>query len=231
MCSVPSGYCVAFGDEKDQRCVFEMVYYDPSLEGSVDEVDYGSATIDEDEHVREFPGLEVPKEAVTVDSKVIGDGNFGQVFQGKVAGLPKSVSPDGAVVLKKAKDRVKDSDVMLELELEMNYRITERAPGTCANYLGFCDIERGQGGALYNKKLSDGLWLIWKSEARYELFRNFIRYLIRYLIQGEVLTIPFLNPLLNPLLNPKRGTNYSVPCAVHVVEPRIIVLPSHISGS
>jgi len=163
--SVPSGYYVAFGDENDPNCVFEMVYFDPSLEESVEEVDYGQA----EPETREFPGLEVPKEAVSVDSKLIGDGNFGQVFQGKVSGLPKSVSPDGAVILKKAKDRVGGSEEMLMLELEMNHRISEKVPGVCADYLGFCDVELKTGGALYNKKLSDGLWLIWKAEARLTL--------------------------------------------------------------
>jgi len=162
---VSSGQTVAFGDEQDSRCTFQMVFYDLREEEQPREVDYGQAA----REARDFPGLQVPRQAVSVDSKLIGDGNFGQVFLGKVSGLPKEVSPDGNVVLKKALDRVGGAKEMLELELEMNHRISERVPGVCADYLGHCDVEPGKGGALYNKKLSDGLWLIWKAQGRYTL--------------------------------------------------------------
>lgn len=55
---------------------------------------------------------------------------------------------------------------MSQLEIEMNMRVTERAPGTCADYLGYCDIERGEGGQLYQKQLTHGLWIAWSFQTR-----------------------------------------------------------------
>lgn len=47
-------------------------------------------------------------------------------------------------------------------ELEMNHRVKERSPNACAEYIGHCEVAAGEAGRVYDGRLEEGLWLVWR---------------------------------------------------------------------
>ena len=84
----------------------------------------------------------------------IGIGNFGIVFRGAWKGKD--------VVLKCAKTNVYGATELLDAELELNEIVHKRARGSCAKFLGCCEIDPRREGQIYNGSLSAGLWLMWE---------------------------------------------------------------------
>lgn len=48
----------------------------------------------------------------------------------------------------------------------INELVLRDAPGSCAAYIGTCEVGPQEEGPLYEGKLNEGLWLVWKYEAR-----------------------------------------------------------------
>jgi len=86
----------------------------------------------------------------------ISQGNFGSVFSG--------YWKDAAIILKTSKSNVLWADDLLDVELEMNEIVHKRAKGSCARFLGCCEIDSRSEGQIYNGELSAGLWLMWKND-------------------------------------------------------------------
>ena len=84
----------------------------------------------------------------------IGTGNFGTVFRGVWKGKD--------VVLKCAKTNVYGATELLDAELELNEIVHKRARGSCAKFLGCCEIDPRYEGQIYNGSLNAGLWLMWE---------------------------------------------------------------------
>ncbi|GAQ91275.1 hypothetical protein KFL_007560030 [Klebsormidium nitens] len=98
--------------------------------------------------------------------KQLGEGSFGVVFEGWVAG------PRGRtrVVLKKVKAKVSGADEMRTSELYFNKRLQRSARGSCADFLGTCQVDR----AMQKGKLVEGTWLIWRYQGSANL-ESFLR--------------------------------------------------------
>lgn len=114
-----------------------------------------------------------PASDITVKS-ILGEGSFGQVFEGLL------VLKDGTeerVVLKRVKQRVKvllNSTVMFvacsrslhrqgasemaEMEHVLNVYAAKAAKEAVADFLGFCEVYEEDSKA--NKRLTPGLWLV-----------------------------------------------------------------------
>lgn len=86
--------------------------------------------------------------------KIVAGGSFGTVFRGSWNDQP--------VILKRANSGVESADDLLLLELQLNERVSKQAPGACADFLGAVEVGKGEAGASYNGKLTEGLWLMWR---------------------------------------------------------------------
>ncbi|MDA9620614.1 hypothetical protein N9S66_00575 [bacterium] len=86
----------------------------------------------------------------------LSQGNFGVVFNGTWKGSD--------VILKTSRANVLWADDLLDIELEMNEIVHKRAKGTCAKFLGCCEIDFHSEGQLYNGSLPAGLWLMWQNQ-------------------------------------------------------------------
>lgn len=95
-----------------------------------------------------------PKD-IRIDA-LISQGNFGTVFSGFWNGIP--------VILKTSKPNVLWADNLLDVELEINEIVHRNAKGSCAIFLGCCEIDARGEGQIYNGTLPSGLWLMWKNE-------------------------------------------------------------------
>ena len=105
-----------------------------------------------------------------------GEGSFGTVFEGTLlrdrrAGKVVAGGTKGdAVILKRARARVQDAGLALELELRLNEAAQGRAPGACAPFLGGIRVPEDAGGARGARatpvrgELGPGLWLVWAKE-------------------------------------------------------------------
>ena len=98
---------------------------------------------------------------LTVDEvrvgKRIGGGSFGVVFEGSWRG-------DG-VILKCANLRVEGAAMLLEQEMQLNEIAMQRAPDTCANFIGALEVSAAASGPIYQGKLTQGLWLVWRLQS------------------------------------------------------------------
>jgi len=65
-------------------------------------------------------------------------------------------------VLKCAKENVYAATEFLDAELEINEATHKLAKGTCAKFLGCCEIDPRHEGQIYNGTLPAGLWLMWE---------------------------------------------------------------------
>jgi hypothetical protein len=52
------------------------------------------------------------------------------------------------------------AEEMADMEKIINERVVKRAPGSCAQYLGSCQIS-AEDAKYLTPKLTEGLWLIW----------------------------------------------------------------------
>lgn len=86
----------------------------------------------------------------------LNQGNFGMVFTGTWKGQD--------VILKTSRANVLWADDLLDVELEINELVHRQAKGTCAGFLGCCEIDARSEGQLYNGTLSSGLWLMWQNQ-------------------------------------------------------------------
>jgi len=91
-------------------------------------------------------------------SKMMGEGSFGQVFDGTW----KRESGNIDVVLKRSKDNVIGALEMLQLELILNKELSQRAPSVVSPFLGFVEVSEEEEGQIYDGFLSTGLWLMWE---------------------------------------------------------------------
>jgi serine/threonine protein kinase len=89
--------------------------------------------------------------------KRIGGGSFGTVFEGSWRGE--------AIILKCANTRVEGAALLLEQEMQINEIAMERAPDTCADYIGALEVSAAQSGAIYQGFLTQGLWLVWSMQS------------------------------------------------------------------
>ena len=96
----------------------------------------------------------VPEDIRIYTNGRIGEGNFGSVFRGIWKG--------NEVVLKCAKENVYAATEFLDAELEINEATHKLAKGTCAKFLGCCEIDPRHEGQIYNGTLPAGLWLMWE---------------------------------------------------------------------
>jgi len=103
---------------------------------------------------------------------VRGEGSFGTVFEGTLLRGRKEGRVVGggakgdAVILKRAKPRVQDARVALELELRLNEAAQGRAPGACAPFLGGIRVPEEEAGkkAPVQGEVGPGLTLVWAKE-------------------------------------------------------------------
>ena len=84
----------------------------------------------------------------------IGSGNFGIVFKGSWKGME--------VALKCAKTNVYGAAELLDAELQLNESVHKWAKGSCAKFLGCCEVDPRYEGQIYNGSLQAGLWLMWE---------------------------------------------------------------------
>ncbi|KAG2422260.1 hypothetical protein HXX76_016174 [Chlamydomonas incerta] len=86
----------------------------------------------------------------------MGEGSFGQVFEGQLN------TPQGSqrVVLKRVKTRVEGAEEMSQMEHLLNVYASRVARGHCADFLGYCEVAESEA----NVRLTAGLWLVWKYE-------------------------------------------------------------------
>jgi serine/threonine protein kinase len=89
--------------------------------------------------------------------KRIGGGSFGTVFEGTWRGE--------AVILKCANTRVEGAALLLEQEMQINEIAVERAPDTCADYVGALEVSAADSGPIYKGNLTQGLWLVWRFQS------------------------------------------------------------------
>lgn len=90
---------------------------------------------------------------------ILGEGSFGQVYEGLLE-LPGGEHE--RVVLKRVKARVEGADEMAEMEHVLNVYAAKVARKAVADFLGFCDVSEED--SRKNKRLTPGLWLMWKYE-------------------------------------------------------------------
>ncbi|PNW72528.1 hypothetical protein CHLRE_16g688526v5 [Chlamydomonas reinhardtii] len=96
----------------------------------------------------------LPKQLVV--QRIMGEGSFGQVFEGQLN------TPQGSqrVVLKRVKTRVEGAEEMSQMEHLLNVYASRVARGHCADFLGYCEVADSEA----NVRLTAGLWLVWKYE-------------------------------------------------------------------
>eukprot|EP01025_Chloroclados_australasicus_P034827 TRINITY_DN3555_c0_g1_i11.p1 TRINITY_DN3555_c0_g1~~TRINITY_DN3555_c0_g1_i11.p1 ORF type:complete len:815 (-),score=93.92 TRINITY_DN3555_c0_g1_i11:1680-4124(-) len=95
-----------------------------------------------------------------VVKRTLGQGSYGEVFEGAL----RNGAGEETVVLKRVKKRVEGAQQMSEMEHLLNVYVSQTAKDSCADFLGYCEVDKGTGG-----KLTSGLWLLWKYEGRYTL--------------------------------------------------------------
>lgn len=110
--------------------------------------------------LRRTVGIE-PKDININNTGKIGEGNFGIVFGGTWKG--------GSIILKTSKSNILGSEFLLENELFMNEVVHKEARGSCARFLGCCEVGEIDSGEIYNGTLSSGLWLLWLKESEITL--------------------------------------------------------------
>eukprot|EP00242_Pyramimonas_sp_CCMP2087_P000419 CAMPEP_0198227146 /NCGR_PEP_ID=MMETSP1445-20131203/108085_1 /TAXON_ID=36898 /ORGANISM="Pyramimonas sp., Strain CCMP2087" /LENGTH=529 /DNA_ID=CAMNT_0043907123 /DNA_START=85 /DNA_END=1671 /DNA_ORIENTATION=- len=116
--------------------------------------------------------LAVKTEAAVVDFKPesltvgrqLGEGSFGVVYEGTLTKGTTIID----IVLKRAKPKVQGAEEMADMEKIINERVVKRAPGSCAQYLGSCQIS-AEDAKYLTPKLTEGLWLIWCLEGKMTL--------------------------------------------------------------
>ena len=96
----------------------------------------------------------VPDDIRVSKNGPLNQGNFGLVFLGTWKGEK--------VILKTSQKNVLWADDLLDAELEINEFVHRNAKGTCASFLGCCEIDSRSEGQIYNGTLSAGLWLMWR---------------------------------------------------------------------
>jgi len=89
--------------------------------------------------------------------KRIGGGSFGTVFEGSWRG--------DAIVLKCANTRVEGAAQLLEQEMQLNEIAMQRAPDTCADFIGALEVSAAASGPIYQGNLTQGLWLAWRLQS------------------------------------------------------------------
>ncbi|KAG2447430.1 hypothetical protein HYH02_007756 [Chlamydomonas schloesseri] len=117
----------------------------------------------------------------------MGEGSFGQVFEGQLN------TPQGSqrVVLKRVKTRVEGAEEMSQMEHLLNVYASRVARGHCADFLGYCEVAESEA----NVRLTAGLWLVWKYEgsktlAYYLRRRDTTRALAEDLEVAEPVAVP-----------------------------------------
>lgn len=83
----------------------------------------------------------------------LNEGSFGVVFTGEWK--------ENKVILKTSRSNVLWADDLLDVELELNELVHKVARGTCARFMGCCEIDPRNEGRIYNGELGAGLWLMW----------------------------------------------------------------------
>jgi hypothetical protein len=56
------------------------------------------------------------------------------------------------------------AEELLELEMQLNDVVLAKSPGSCAAYVGCCEVAEVEGRPIYEKKLPEGLWLVWRND-------------------------------------------------------------------
>ena len=129
------------------------------------EVDEPAAQEQEEEEVEEEKPLIATGGMAVGDVRVgkrIGGGSFGTVFEGSWRGED--------VILKCANTRVEGAAVLLEQEMQLNEIAMQRAPDTCASYIGALEVSAAASGPIYQGFLTQGLWLAWRLESTQTLW-------------------------------------------------------------
>lgn len=93
-----------------------------------------------------------------VVKNMLGEGSFGTVFEGM---LDRN-GQQHRVVLKRVKQGVQGADEMAEMEHLLNVYTARAARSAVADFLGYCDVTEAD--TKVNRKLSPGLWLVWRYE-------------------------------------------------------------------
>eukprot|EP00879_Flechtneria_rotunda_P025344 GHRR01026923.1.p1 GENE.GHRR01026923.1~~GHRR01026923.1.p1 ORF type:complete len:264 (+),score=69.48 GHRR01026923.1:175-966(+) len=119
--------------------------------------------------------------------KVLGEGSYGQVFEG----LLDTGRAEERVVLKRVKAKVEGAAEMAQMEHLMNVYASKAAKGSIAEFLGYCNVSAREA----NYRLTEGLWLMWRYEgsntlAYYLRRRDMIRALARDLGVAEDIVVP-----------------------------------------
>lgn len=118
----------------------------------------------ETQRMKKMQGAQILRRTVGVEPKDIridingklGEGNFGIVFGGKWK--------NENIILKTSKTNILGAELLLDNELLINEAVHREAKGSCARFLGCCEIGEADEGEIYNGTLSKGLWLLWARE-------------------------------------------------------------------
>jgi len=105
--------------------------------------------------LRRTVGVEPKDIRIDINGK-LGEGNFGIVFGGRWK--------NENIILKTSKINILGAELLLDNELLINEAVHREAKGSCARFLGCCEIGEFDGGEIYNGTLSKGLWLLWARE-------------------------------------------------------------------
>eukprot|EP00899_Mesostigma_viride_P010286 jgi/Mesvir1/19259/Mv10340-RA.1 len=164
------GSIITFADPDDPRCVFVVEQVGKKKE-VVAEENVPQVTMRENRYLEQSTSMDItivgprysPRD-VEVGAK-IGEGSFGLVFEGRL--YEDDADEEGRrVVLKRTKERVVGAQEMCLLEMQLNERIRQHAPNTCASFLGSVLVTPEEAGEIYRKQLNAGLWLMWEYEGR-----------------------------------------------------------------
>eukprot|EP00191_Tetraselmis_sp_GSL018_P008804 CAMPEP_0177605224 /NCGR_PEP_ID=MMETSP0419_2-20121207/16580_1 /TAXON_ID=582737 /ORGANISM="Tetraselmis sp., Strain GSL018" /LENGTH=433 /DNA_ID=CAMNT_0019099345 /DNA_START=452 /DNA_END=1751 /DNA_ORIENTATION=- len=137
-----------------------------------------------------------PESIVSVNRK-IGEGSFGQVFEGTLS----TKAGDVKVVMKRMKPTVERALEMGEIEIALNKASAKRAKGACADYLGYMEVNGKS--AQPSVGLSEGLWLVWKYQG-YKTLESYLRqrdFLQRLSYDLEVMEVSVIPTVMKQILD------------------------------
>jgi len=126
-------------------------------------------------------------------------------------------------IFKRVKARVEGADQMGEMELRANVKVEQEAPGACAAFLGFVQVPAGA--KTTDRRISEGLWLVWRYEGRKSLSdyisrKDTLRALATDLELDETEVVPFVvRSLLSAL-----ASLHAVGMIHRDVKPRNIII-------
>eukprot|EP00878_Enallax_costatus_P021670 GHUV01022959.1.p1 GENE.GHUV01022959.1~~GHUV01022959.1.p1 ORF type:complete len:156 (+),score=25.26 GHUV01022959.1:155-622(+) len=88
--------------------------------------------------------------------KSLGEGSYGQVFEGILSTDFGDEEREERVVLKRTKARVEGAAEMAQMEHIINVYASKAAKGSIAEFLGYCEVSAREA----NYRLTEGLWLV-----------------------------------------------------------------------